>query len=104
MEVTYDSSDNVWASDKNKWSIRSKGPCFVNTVGNVRFCNNNHYYQSRNGGPSGVYPTGLLEYRVHDSYHRTDGPAVITEDGIKEYWVKGEPMSAIEFFLKYGVI
>lgn len=39
----------------------------------------------------------------NDKLHRIDGPAYVTEGGIKEYWIYGKNMKEEEFVMLYEV-
>lgn len=55
-------------------------------------------------GPTLVRHEGYIEYMRGGELHRTSGPAVIFDDGSKEYWVEGVEIDPVEFFAKYGVM
>ena len=37
------------------------------------------------------------EFYTNQVLHRVDGPAVICENGYKEWWIEGEQVSEVEF-------
>lgn len=82
------------------WKQRSKGPNEVYNGGDVIFYN-------RSSGPSIIYSNGTIQFTTHIHHHklhRTTGPAVINEDGSREFWIENEQLCLTEFFLKYGVM
>ena len=54
------------------------------------------YHKDANGelhnpyGPAVIWNDGSKEYYIHGKCHRTDGPAVIWPDGYTEYYVNGK--------------
>lgn len=44
-------------------------------------------------GPAIVCDDGRKEWHVHDLLHRIDGPAIERADGVKEYWINGTKFS-----------
>ena len=43
-------------------------------------------------------PIGVKEWYLHGKLHRTDGPAVIHEDGAKEWWLNDVRYSEQEYY------
>lgn len=93
-----------WFGDEDSMPFREKGPCTVYDDGLLRFSQINVWANNRVSGPSYISPDGEIQYTNRiGQYHRTDGPAIIHENGSKEYWVKDLQLDSMEFFLKYGV-
>lgn len=45
------------------------------------------------------FKTGRVEWRIDGILHREDGPAVIKETGVKEWWLNGKFFKSREFWL-----
>lgn len=56
-----------------------------------------------NNGPKTTSASYVLEHHTDKkgNRHRTDGPAVISQDGTKEYYINGKTLSEDEFNAKY---
>lgn len=85
--------------------VRILGPSMIFTSGIVNFSEKLCNPPNRKNGPAVIYPNGYIVYRNSAGrYHRTNGPAIITEVGLKEYWIAGKQIDSIEFFSKFGVV
>lgn len=94
----------VWGNSISD-SKRTDGPCAISTAGVVHFATNSAYTNlERRKGPATILPTGEIRYAMNGGFHRLDGPAVVKADGTKKYYVKGAPLSMLEFFLQYGAM
>lgn len=86
-------------------SMRLQGPCAISTPGTVHFAVSSDFTMpGRRDAPASIYPSGEVRYLIDNQCHRTTGPAVIYANGRKEYWVRGEKIDSIDFFVKYGVM
>ncbi len=45
------------------------------------------------GGPAVIWENGSKEWFFHDDRHRKDGPAIIRVDGSKEYWMNNKKLT-----------
>lgn len=50
---------------------------------------NSHGQFHRLNGPAVIKEDGTKEWRINDLLHRKNGPAVEYPDGRKEWWIKG---------------
>ena len=48
-------------------------------------------------GPAVVSKNGHKEYWIENNLHRLDGPAIIYENCLQTYWINHEPLSKEEF-------
>lgn len=98
-----DNGDIYWGDD---WFLphRAFGPAYISVAGTIHYVEGNDRELSRKVGPAVIYSTGQVAFRNTQGRHRTDGPAYISEGGRKEYWINGQKLSELEYFLKYGVV
>lgn len=62
----------------------------------------NQFQFSREHGPADISPQGHVEYKVDNVLHRTNGPAVICENGDKGYYINGTQLTTDEYFFRYN--
>lgn len=94
---------NVYWGNSPFKTQRKLGPCYITTAGTVYFSRIKKF-ASRENGPVFISSEGKIIYRVKGKLHRTTGPAIIWDDGTREYWVNSEQIEPVEFYLKYGVL
>jgi hypothetical protein len=51
----------------------------------------------RTDGPAVVYEDGSCEYWIANKRHREDGPALINSNGRQEWWINDMPYTEEEF-------
>ena len=51
----------------------------------------------RTDGPAVIWDDGTELWCQHGLLHRTDGPAIIWNDGVKEWWLGGRQLTEDEF-------
>lgn len=105
--VKYSFTNSVyWGGVREDSSYRTKGPSWIHANGTVLFEENvdTPGLSRRLVGPAKIYPDGNVLYINHSGIHRTDGPAIITADGSKMYYIQNVQLSEIEFFSTYGVV
>jgi hypothetical protein len=52
----------------------------------------------RKGEPAVIHQDGRKEWWVCGFIHRTNGPAIVYPDGRKEWWLRGTPFSKADYF------
>lgn len=80
-------------------------PSVIWDDGTVRFDSiqgRSKLFPSRSKGPSMIRPGGIIEFYSDAGFHRLDGPAVVSEDGSKEYWINYKQIQPIEYFSVVG--
>lgn len=105
----YTDNDVIYWGSTSWNSHRDKGPCYIEEDGHLIFLIDAERNYTRKKGPSYITPDGSISYYKCDScrldtLHRTDGPALIHDNGDKEYWVDGDIVTPLEFFATYGVL
>lgn len=99
--------------ERTKWFMKAHGAaefrqadkCFIGPGGGVKFAQIHLMVSYRLNGPSIIDPRGSIIYtNPCGNYHRTNGPAVIHSDGVKEYWINNSLVQSDRFFLMYGVL
>lgn len=57
------------------------------------------FYFHRTNGPAIFDGYGYIGYLINDGYHRLDGPAIISFNMRKSYWIKDKNYNENEYYM-----